>query len=592
MPVPRARPPERLAEAFRLTVAVLPLWAALAVPSLSIPVDWSFADAARLTFLDFGLAATLGGVALWANTRRSALRIAASIVSGFLVTWHLREVTRAPETLVAFLAWIVLFALAFDAWLRRSAGAASSGGAKRLLAAGLVAAVGVLVVAYPTSETFRHHLLRHQTLIGTPLYYALERPVEETYEEALRSRSAPPRRAPARPDGEAPAPPPGTLPNLVFVLVDTLRADRLRSAEAMRATRAWAEDGFQFDDVVANASWTRPSVASMFTGLRPEEHGAVDPRDQLPADHATLAGELRARGYETAAFVANFGAVGADAGFDRGFDHFLEIDGTTHLTARARELTDRVDDWLRARSSSAPLFLYAHFLDPHDPYFGFAPSQLPATMRAGYDAEVAYFDDEFARFRAAVLASLGPDTLFVFTSDHGESLGEQGLYGHGNSLYPAQADIPAVVVGPGVPRGRSGARLEGRDLRALTLALASSSRPDLAAWGRTHDRPTRFASVYTRLPGGPHRPFYRVTASRRFEDGDLVLLWSAYGDTWELYDRARDPGFRRNLADERPHDVQRLRAEMMDRGTLRGRRVESRASTRTADQLRALGYVE
>ena len=574
----------------RLALTTVPLWLALALPSLLLPVGWSLADTARLLVLDAGLASALVGLALLLGTLARPLVVLAALGLGAVVTWHLREITLAPDSAATFAAWSLLTGVSLAAWLRVWARDTSARAGGAMIAIGATAAALVLVVAYPQSETFRHHLLRHHTTVGTALYYAFEPRLEDAYAEQREPSSEPrPVSAPASLRGARARP---DAPNIVFVVVDTLRADRLDKAW-MPETRAWAESGLLFTDVVANASWTRPSVASLFTGLRPETHGAVDQADHLSPEISTLAEELAAGGYDTVAFVTNFGAVGAEFGFDQGFAEFFEIDGTPeHRTARAADVKDRIDGWLSKRSHARPLFLYAHFLDPHDPYFGFSPSRLRSRVREAYAGELEYFDGEFTQLRKRIAEQLGPNTIVIFTSDHGEALGEHGMLGHGSSLYPEQADIPLAVVGPGLSPGQSDARLEGHDLFDLTLALAFDSDLDLPAWAASRDRSNRFSSVYTHLPAGPHRPFQRINASRRLDEDEFVLIWSAYGNTYELYDQSHDPDFRNNLADAHPEIVDRLRRQMAKRRPVRRPTEAAEPSEKAKEQLRALGYVE
>lgn len=574
----------------RLALTTVPLWLALALPSLLLPVEWSFADTVRLLALDAGLACVLVGLALLLGTLAKPLVVLAALGLGALVTWHLREITLAPDSAGTFAVWSLMTGGSLAVWLRVWARDASARASGAMIAIGVATAALVLVVGYPQSQTFRHHLLRHHTTVGTALYYAFEPRLEDAYAEQREPGTEPrPVPAPASLRGARARP---DAPNIVFVVVDTLRADRLDEAW-MPATRAWAESGVLFNDVVANASWTRPSVASLFTGLRPEGHGALGQEDHLPPEITTLAEELAAGGYDTVAFVTNFGAVGAEFGFDQGFAEFLEIDGTPeHRTARAGEVTDRIDAWLSKRSDARPLFLYAHFLDPHDPYFGFSPSRLRSRVREAYAGELEYFDGEFTQLRERIAEHLGPNTIVIFTSDHGEALGEHGMLGHGSSLYPEQADIPLAVVGPGLSPGQSDARLEGHDLFDLTLALAFDPGLDLPEWAASRDRPTRFSSVYTHLPAGPHRPFQRITASRRLDEDDFTLIWSAYGNTYELYDHTHDPEFRNNLADSHPEVVERLGRAMAKRRPARRPTEAAEPSERAKEQLRALGYVE
>jgi arylsulfatase A-like enzyme len=203
--------------------------------------------------------------------------------------------------------------------------------------------------------------------------------------------------------------PPAVLPfNVVVVLIDTLRADHLGAYGYARPTSpnfdALAGGSVLFEGATAQAAWTKPSVASLMTGVYVHKHGVVSNRDALGDAQPTLAEELRARGYRTAAFSAN-PWITPEFRFDRGFDEFesgramgaqltslytllRRLDRA--LTARGvpanfsgwafwgssanlgnaerdRLLTDAAVRWIEGRGTD-PYFLYVHLIGPHDPY--------------------------------------------------------------------------------------------------------------------------------------------------------------------------------------------------------------------------------
>jgi len=166
-------------------------------------------------------------------------------------------------------------------------------------------------------------------------------------------------------------------PNLVVIVIDTLRSDRLVAHGAkMQVTpclNRLAEEGFSFGNALAPSSWTKPSVASLFTGLYPGQHGALGSLHfnrnliQLDEDFVTLAERLKSEGYRTAAFVTNPHLL-PYYHFDQGFEEYLQPAGT------ADRLFLHGSQWLEklrlahAVNPSAPFFLYLHAVDPHSPY--------------------------------------------------------------------------------------------------------------------------------------------------------------------------------------------------------------------------------
>src|SRR5262249_42283227 len=116
--------------------------------------------------------------------------------------------------------------------------------------------------------------------------------------------------APAR-AGTAPSKSPAdrSRPDVTLIVIDTLRADHLSCYGHSRPTSPILDElasrGTRFDQCIAQASWTRPSMASLHTGLFPSSHGCNDVRDKLSTDAWTLAEALRSAGYVTAGFSAN-----------------------------------------------------------------------------------------------------------------------------------------------------------------------------------------------------------------------------------------------------------------------------------------------
>jgi len=275
-------------------------------------------------------------------------------------------------------------------------------------------------------------------------------------------------------------------PNVVIYLVDALRADRLGIYGQPRPLSPNI-DGFAaratvYDLAWAQSSWTRPAVASIFTGLRPEVHGANGRLDRLGSDMPTLAERFAEAGYVTAALVANPN-VSAEFGFDRGFHSYGLIDPDKR---RSSDVHAEVTAWLDARDGGQPFLLYIHTVDPHLPYDPparfrelFAPSvvrdDLGATEVVGalqarslpdeglfaddilalYDAEVASNDAAFSMLLDELEGRrLANDTVVVFLSDHGEEFFDHGGWIHGRTLYREVMHVPLVIRYAGQREGR------------------------------------------------------------------------------------------------------------------------------------------
>jgi len=435
-----------------------------------------------------------------------------------------------------------------------------------------------------------------------PTYFALGDPVGPILDGLWSGGAPPPHAAPAPGPTPPHAVPVAKAPDLVLVLIDTLRADSLAvyggDPALMPRLNALAEKSLVIGSLSANATYTKSSVASMFTGLTAEAHGAVDHEDRLPEERLTLAEVMRGRGYETAAFVANYLNVGRRSGFDQGFDEFVEVEVPGQTYARAQQVNARLEHWLAERASrrgkTRPAFVYLHYLDPHTPYLsGWPdPGRTPSAMRRGYEAELRYTDEQVADAIERLEQALGEDAVIVLVSDHGEEFGEHGAQGHGHALYRELLDVPALVYQRGGPRGRVETRLEGRDVFAMIPFLSRFGAEGLPEWAVARSRESRYASQYNERDRSLHRPDRWFTVMRSLEDGDRQLIWSAYGPTEELYDLRVDPGQLRNLRATQPSEAATLRGKLVDSVDGWASREVEDLSPEAESQLKQLGYLE
>jgi arylsulfatase A-like enzyme len=417
---------------------------------------------------------------------------------------------------------------------------------------------------------------------------------------------------------------PASRPNVVVVLVDTLRADHVGCYGAVRPTTPnldalLAARGVVVERAYAQAPWTIPSVASLLSARWPGEIWSRDGESYtLPARLPVLAAELRKLGYETAGFFANPTLV-RENGFARGFDTFFTPEDPRAALERlhADELTRRIRRWLDARGDG-PFFLYAHYMDPHDPYqnpddaggrspfdpdyrgsmagtfvhglyLGKLVLQDPpadvAHLSALYDDEVRYWDRSFGTLMEAFDDDLLRQTLFVVTADHGEELYDHGGWKHGRTLFEEQLRVPLVWRWDGhLPAGkrlREPARL--MDVAPTLLSAAGSRAPaqwqgrDLLSWLRGGDPPPAEPLFAQHLADGP--PRWAATSGRW-----KLLLFDRYApfapaneleaSLYEqererlpraaLYDLREDPQERRNLAAQRPELVGGLQSVILE----------------------------
>ncbi|MCL4233405.1 MAG: sulfatase [Deltaproteobacteria bacterium] len=264
-------------------------------------------------------------------------------------------------------------------------------------------------------------------------------------------------------------------PNIVFISIDTLRADQLgeygNEGRFTPVLDELAKRGVRFAQARTTAPWTLPSHASAFTGLFPTDHRAIDDRMKIRGDAPMLTEILHDAGYRTTGFVTHY-YVGEDYGFKRGFDEF-----TRREEAPADQMVDLATRWLRENAGRKPVFVFLHLFDPHTPYtpppslrvkhVGEGLPQLrgdtaevmdavhgrgdPKTvdgLKALYQAEIESVDQTLGRFFHAIERMELKNTIVVLMADHGEEFLDHQMMEHGFTLYDEQLRVPLLVAWP------------------------------------------------------------------------------------------------------------------------------------------------
>ncbi len=449
------------------------------------------------------------------------------------------------------------------------------------------------------------------------------------------------------PGSEQPSP---RFERVILLTCDTLRADRLGCYGYERSTTpnldALARGGLTFEHAFASAPMTTPAVSSVMTGRLPREIGAVPGnRRVLPPEAVTLAEVIAAAGIPTLAVVSNWilheraDEAGARVGVAQGFDVFDdemerqernrgEFERTARPTTQAA--ISRLEELLV--QGDERFFLWVHYQDPHGPYEpppgalrelfagGALPrsaerlalgtsskgaGQIPAyqalaeerdpeVYRALYDAEIRHFDAELGRLLGFLRArGLLDDALVLFTSDHGESMGEHDhWFCHGENVFREQVSVPLILSAPGSaavhwkPGERSSALAGQVDVFPTVLAALGLEGPDVRGVSLLAGAPAERI-----LPQDLFSPKGLVPA---VSDGRHRAVWSAASETWALYDLEADPLETRDLSSEDPARLAALveaHAELhleLNRAALEGSDLS--VDVEGEGRLRALGY--
>jgi len=386
-------------------------------------------------------------------------------------------------------------------------------------------------------------------------------------------------------------------PSVILILVDALRPSRLSAFGNPRPTSpnldALARSGVRFDNAVTASVFTLTSVASIFTGLYPWEHGVIFNRNlHLPGSLPVLAEKFQQAGYATAAFSGTYFRFSLE-GFDRGYDVFDESCAQDFFRNSADCLNRAVTPWLKAHQDE-PFFLYLHYVDTHAPYYAAEPFRYRFTGRdypdhnaAGlgdaarfgdgrkwyqiplhltpndltylqdlYDGEVAYADAKIGEIlKQAQESGQGRGALVLVTADHGEAFMEHGEIEHRKVLYDETLKVPLILAGPGLPEGK----VVGDQVRTLdfgpTLLDLAGLPPDLGA-GKTLRPALQGAEFSEPALAGAFFNLDRWAFALRTPEYKLIVRYP--GRNFELYHLPDDPSEQHNLAPQHPPQLDLL----------------------------------
>ncbi|MBL4634437.1 MAG: sulfatase [Kofleriaceae bacterium] len=380
------------------------------------------------------------------------------------------------------------------------------------------------------------------------------------------------------------APPPGKrAKNLVYVVMDTTRADSFASVNpdadvATPAYDALALKSTTFRNAYNNENWTKPSVTTMWSGLYPGTHNARQATSKVDKDIRFLPQQLQDAGFTTGAFIAN-AVVSGTFGFDKGWTHF-QNDSDHSLNGNGSKIYPHATEWME-KHKDEQFFLYVQSVDPHTTYKvpeEYSKPYYPGKYRgkigssfdreeqmvvdngklkisdddlnwiwALYKGEVSYQDHYLGGLlRKIEELGLSENTLVVVTNDHGEEIRDHGAMGHGWPLYEEQIRAPLLMSYPPVfsPGANIEEIVEHVDL-APTILDALGVSPMKDADGLS------FLPLLEDGIGKRQHPFYTLAWSRKslrsVRVGDYKLIVGKSSGWMKLFNLASDPGEKKNL---------------------------------------------
>jgi arylsulfatase A-like enzyme len=366
-------------------------------------------------------------------------------------------------------------------------------------------------------------------------------------------------------------------PNVLLVVVDTLRKDHLGCYGYHRNTSPnidrLAEVAVRYDNAIAQAPWTTPSIGSLFTSLYPSAIGIEGYRSVLDDELVLLSEVLRDNGYATGAVVSHT-YCSSRWNFSQGFDVFEEENVHTQISSPGVTRDGLV---FLEEHGEGPFFLFLHYFDPHDAYlihpgFEFSTGRpyegpvrgrlssamlrdLPPGLRQEdideivrhYDSEIAFTDNHIGKVLDRLRhLELFDDTLIIVTADHGEEFKDHGGLRHGYTLYQELINVPLIVKYPG----------HGAEVVKETVALLDIFPTVLEAANLSVDHEIEgvpLAPFRAAAREGPRTVFSETSRKgksvlRAAVSGPRKIIRDLKGDALETYDLSADPGERHDLS--------------------------------------------
>jgi len=386
-----------------------------------------------------------------------------------------------------------------------------------------------------------------------------------------------------------------TGPNVILIVVDTLRADHLSCYGYNRNTTPvideLSEQSVLFRNAISSAPWTTPSVVTTFTSQYPAAVGIEAEPIVLGNEFLTLAEILKGGNYDTQGIVSHI-LVSSTLGFDQGFNSYDEENarGEDHISSPS--ITEKAISYIERRGNDK-FFLFLHYFDPHHSYilhedYDYYPDYDGALysgqnveelrkkapdmaaddiefVKALYDSEIA-FTDGYIGVLFNKLKDLGlyDDTLIVVTADHGEEFLERGDYwiGHARKLYQEQIHVPLIIK----PAGERRQEIMEEYVSLMDLMPTIVDSADLTIPASYQHEGETLRMDDERQP----RDSVIVSDTKSFSDlrslilNGWKLIYDAETDSRALYDLRKDPAESGNVAMENREFLTEMEAILRD----------------------------
>ncbi len=402
--------------------------------------------------------------------------------------------------------------------------------------------------------------------------------------------------------------------NIVFLVIDTLRADHLPfygyDVDTAPFLSSLASKSVVFENAFSASSTTAPAMASVFTSVYPSQHGVVMGMqatkrlvqmqnksyqdlsiNKIPANLLTLGEMMKERGFKTYGVADNLN-IDHQIGYIEGFDRFqtFPYEGAPKINQVAESYFPDLDNTRH--------FLYLHYMDPHIPYHQREPwfdETHPNQKIAAYDSEIRYADEHikeiFEKYRVL------DNSLVVFLSDHGEELGDHGDYGHGRNLFPEVIRVPLFIYHRNLNPARVKQPVHTIDVLP-TLADVTQAK-SMSYWEGKSLTPyfedasyTTVRTTFSQLLGP--KEYVRELFLAGHDQDHWLYIDSVTQQRKELFKLIDDPLAQEDLFLVYPNKSIEIGAEvdqLLDRGAIgETEKVDIKMNKKTINKLKTLGY--
>ena len=407
----------------------------------------------------------------------------------------------------------------------------------------------------------------------------------------------------------------GKLPNILFISIECLRADHVnRCGYQDRLTTPFLDElsqkGVLFTHTFTQASWTKPSMASIFSSQYLENHH-VNVGQGLAKGTATLPGILRSMGYQTCSIYANPNLVDPAFGFEDIYASGNLIDDSDYISpvlpfrllvsrvsfplkldrilpkfpsdykhwwVDAKRMNRAAVEWMKKCTKDRPIFLHIHYNEPHGPYFDHPPKTIVLDLPVGwnrktfirrYDSEIRFVDEAISDLTSVFSDfSKGGNTLTVITGDHGQEFMEHNHYGHAKTLFDEVTRVPLILAYPGkLPEDRIiTSDIQSIDIAPTILDILDISVPD-SFQGRSLLTLVDGTETASRVVHSRHESGLANYDAIRENNFKLIRTEGLNGLIQRdfLYDLKKDPAEAHNIIDEKSEIAKSLMEKMADR---------------------------